>query len=53
MQFYKQHCYMFHVTHKVKQIKRLVTSSVKTSVRILVKLRICFLIADEPILAES
>jgi len=29
MQFYKQHCYMFHVTHKVKQIKRLVTFSVK------------------------
>jgi len=31
MQFYKQHCYMFHVTHKVKQIKRLFTSSVKNN----------------------
>jgi len=31
MQFYKQHCYMFQVTHKVKQIKRLVTSSVKNN----------------------
>jgi len=31
MEFYKQHCYMFQVTHKVKQIKRLVTSSVKNN----------------------
>ena len=31
MQFYKQHCCMFQVTHKVKQIKRLVTSSVKNN----------------------
>jgi len=29
MLFYKQHFYMFQVTHKVKQIKRLATSSVK------------------------
>jgi len=29
MKFYKQHCYIFQVTHKVKQIKRLATSSVK------------------------
>jgi len=31
MKFYKQHCYMFQVTHKVKQIKRLATSSVKNN----------------------
>jgi len=31
MNFYQQHCYMFHVTHKVEQIKRLVTSSVKNN----------------------
>jgi len=29
MNFYKQHCYMFHVTLTVKQIKRPITSSVK------------------------
>jgi len=29
MKFYKQHCYMYQVTHKVKRIKRLVTSRVK------------------------
>jgi len=31
MKFYKQHCYMYQVTHKVKQIKRLATLSVKTN----------------------
>ena len=29
MKFYKQHCYMFQVTHNVKQINHLATSSVK------------------------
>ena len=31
MKFYKQHCYMFQATHKVKQIKRLVTSIVNNN----------------------
>ena len=31
MQFYKQHCYMFQVTHKVKQIKHLATANVKNN----------------------
>ena len=31
IKFYKQHCYMFQVTHKVKQIKHLATPSVKKS----------------------
>ena len=31
IKFYKQHCYMFQVTHKVKQKKRLATSSVKNN----------------------
>ena len=31
MTFYKQYCYMFQVTHKVKYIKRLATSSVKNN----------------------
>ena len=31
MKFYKQLCNMFMVTHKVKQIKRLATSSVKNN----------------------
>ena len=31
MKFYKQHRYMFKVTDKVKQIKRLATSSVKNN----------------------
>ena len=31
MNFYKQHCNMIQVTHKVKQIKRLATSSVNNN----------------------
>jgi len=31
MKFYKQHCYMFQVTLKSGQIKRLATSSVKNN----------------------
>jgi len=31
LQFYRQHCNMFQVTHKVKQIQRLVTYSVKNN----------------------
>jgi len=31
MKFYKQHCYMLQGTHKVKQIKRLATSSAKNN----------------------
>jgi len=31
MKFHKQHWYMFQVTHKVNQIKRLTTSSVKNN----------------------
>ena len=53
MKVYKQHCYMFQVTHNVKQIKRLVTSSLKNNLRIQLKLRISFLIAEGQILAQS
>jgi len=31
IKFYKQHCYIFQVTHKVKPIKRLATSSVQNN----------------------
>jgi len=52
MNIYKQHCFMFQVTHKVKQKKLLTTSSVKkTTIRIQVKLRFSFLIAEGQILA--
>jgi len=46
MKFYKQHCNMFQVTHKVKQIKRLATSSVKNNRTHTSKT------ADGPILAQ-
>jgi len=52
MKFYKHHWYMFQVTHKAKQIKRCPPLASKTTVRILVKLRISFLIADGPIVAQ-
>jgi len=53
MKFYKKHCNIFQVTHKVKQIKRLAFSSVKTTVHTQVKLRISFLIAKGQILTQS
>jgi len=31
LEFYKQHCYIFPVTHKVKQIKRLATCSAQNN----------------------
>jgi len=31
LKFYKQHCYIFPVTHKVKQIKRLATCSAQNN----------------------
>jgi len=53
MNFYKQHCYMFHVTHTVKQIKRLTTSSVKNNRMHTSEAANQFFIAEEPILAQS